>query len=180
MITLTINLYKTQIVQDVLILCNNIGNQYEDDLKTARLSAEIKEPDSDELKPIVARSLTEAYGKIKAKCRRYLMYGRETDDNKIEKIDDSYDYEEDSETIHVPDGYELKLSMPDSFNRGVTESIKSVMHRYSVDYVMFHLMKNNVPERAKFYGEVAAAELDELSGLLSSRVSGIRRKPSWT
>jgi hypothetical protein len=180
MVTLTFNLYKTQIVQDVLILCNNIGTQYEDDSKTSRLSAEIKEPDSEELKPIVARSLTEAYGNIKAKCQRYLIYGREQDDNKLEKIDDSYQDVNVGEPVTVPGGFELKLSVPDSFNRGITETLKSTMHRYAVDYVMYNLLKNSIPERAKFYIQVANDELNDIPVLLNSRVSYPRRTPSWT
>lgn len=42
----------------------------------------------------MARALTEAFGLVKTKCQQYLIYGRYTDDNRLEKIDETNSYEE--------------------------------------------------------------------------------------
>lgn len=163
--TITITLHKNQITIDILALTSQIASQYEDNPETARMAGEIKTPDSEELKPIVARSLTEAFSNIKMACARYLARGREADENNLEEVSGVFI---------------LELNTPHAFNKGIVETLKSAMHRYMVDYTMAQLLINPVPKQAEIYGAKAQSGLNSIIPMLNSRTSFTRRCPSFT
>lgn len=85
---ITIKLKKLQIVNDLVVECNIIGRTLALDDKLAEQASLIMTPDDEETKPIVARAITTAFAEVKNICRRYLVYGRDTDDNRLEAIDE--------------------------------------------------------------------------------------------
>ena len=92
-----IDLSRKEIVNDVIVQCNTIGRALARNTETEELASDIMTPDDDQTKPTVARALTEAFGEVKRTCQRYLLYGRYTDDNRLERIDESSRYEESLE-----------------------------------------------------------------------------------
>lgn len=91
---ISIILKRQEIINDILANCNVIGRTMRKNPETEEAAGEIMTPDDPITKPIVARSLTEAFGEVKSVCQAYLMYGRFTDDNRLEKIDESNRYDE--------------------------------------------------------------------------------------
>lgn len=92
---INILLKRKEIVNDILSNCNIIGRALRKNPETEETAGEIMTPDDEITKPIVARSLTEAFGTVKTICQQYLVYGRYEDDNRLEKIDERNVYEED-------------------------------------------------------------------------------------
>lgn len=92
MIDITITLHKQQIVNDVAAECNLLGRTMEvsgkdgESSSLIELAGFIKSPDDDETKPIVARSMTEGWDQVKESCQRFIKYGRNIDDNRLEAI----------------------------------------------------------------------------------------------
>lgn len=93
--TIEIVLSKQNIVNDVAAELNLIGRTMEITGKQgegntsnnlAELAGFIRTPDDNETKPIVARSMTEAWDTVKETCQRFLNYGRLHDDNRLESI----------------------------------------------------------------------------------------------
>lgn len=93
---ITIILKRKEIVDDVLVRCNMIARSLIRNSETEDLGDDLMTPDDRQTKPIVARALPEAFGEIKRICQKYLLYGRSTDDNRLERIDETNRY---SETI---------------------------------------------------------------------------------
>ena len=89
-----INIRRKEIVSDVLANCNLIARSLAKKPETEELAGEIMTPDDEQTKPIVARALTEAFGEVKRTCQEYLIYGRLTDDNRLERIDETNRHEE--------------------------------------------------------------------------------------
>ena len=89
-----INLSRKEITDDILAKSNVLARQMARNPETEELAGDIMTPDDILVKPIVARSLTEAFGEVKKKCQKYLVFGRFTDDNRLEKIDEANTYEE--------------------------------------------------------------------------------------
>ena len=85
--TKTINLtfYADQIAYDLLENCNLIKNLLKEGL-TEDLKASIESPDSDETKALICRATTEAWGRVKYLCQRYLRSGRTEDSNTLERL----------------------------------------------------------------------------------------------
>lgn len=83
-----IELLKKQIVNDITVQCNLIGRTMQKSDETAEAASEIMSPDDEYTKPIVARAMTEAFGEVKRVCQRYLIAGRDTDDNRLERINE--------------------------------------------------------------------------------------------
>lgn len=91
---LDIKLSKQNIVNDVAAELNLYGRTLEltaagkdqtaDNLR--ELANYIRTPDDNETKPIVARSMQEAWNTVKESCQRYLVVGRIDDDNRMEAI----------------------------------------------------------------------------------------------
>ena len=77
--------------------------------------------------------------------------------------------------------YELKLSMPASFNISMTETIKSCAHRMRVDYVMSAVLNNQLPEKAKEYANFFTGDIEGLRDALRSRIKLMGRRPTdWS
>lgn len=89
-----INLNRKEITDDILAKSNLLARQMARNPETEELAGDIMTPDDITVKPIVARSLTEAFSQVKKKCQQYLVFGRFTDDNRLEKIDETNSYEE--------------------------------------------------------------------------------------
>lgn len=247
---ITIVLKKQQIVNDVSVECNLIGRTLQKNEDMAEIASEIMSPDDDESKPVIARSMTEAFGEVKKVCQRYLVYGRDTDDNRLEGIDETFRYKEsvtsstagtnasfklpknEKVTIKVESAsfvsvsvgsevlnssiksgsidytsttdnavltiksdqpyvvelsysygdfgsYELSLSMPPSFNIGVTETLKSNAHRMIVDYTMQALLRNQFPEKSQVYAQSFDQDAERLRSTLRARLRWGRRAPDW-
>ena len=89
-----ISLLKKQIVNDVAAECNIIGRTLQRNPETEEQGSEIMTPDDELTKPIVARAMTEGFGEVKRVCQRYLLMGRDTDDNRLERINEMSKYSE--------------------------------------------------------------------------------------
>jgi hypothetical protein len=97
-VPITIKLFKKQIVNDVSVDCNVIGRTLQKSDDTAEQGAEIMSPDDEATKPIVARSISEGFAEVRRVCKRYLLTGRDTDDNRLEQIDER---DVDKETVQA-------------------------------------------------------------------------------
>ena len=95
---ITINLNRKEITDDILAKSNLLARQMARNPETEELAGDIMTPDDKQVKPIVARALTEAFGEVKRKCQQYLVFGRYTDDNRLEKIDETNTYTEEIES----------------------------------------------------------------------------------
>lgn len=169
-ITITIIFYKKEIAADIATICNQVAKPYEEDEKLAYIAGEIKTPDSQDIKPIVARAITEGFARVKALASRYLTHGRTTDDNQLEAILNK-------------DGtgqLTLHLNMPQGFNAGITETIKSDMHRYIVDYAVYMILRDLLPDRAAQHLQLAEAIKQGITPLLNRRTHAPNRRPDWT
>lgn len=93
-----ITLKRKEILNDVLVNCSMIGRTLRKNPETEETAGDIMTPDDVYAKPVVARSLTYAFGEVKRICQQYLMYGRFTDDNRLDKIDETSKY---SETVEA-------------------------------------------------------------------------------
>ena len=241
-----IKLLKKQIVNDVSIECNIIGRTLQRNPETEEQGGDIMSPDDDLTKPIVARAITEGFGEVKRICQRYLVMGRDTDDNRLERINEmdrhsetvsnkqgGYDLiagtpyiikvEADSPvTLVAANGneiqtvggqgkveytppvtgritletdapevkmtyfhgdfgtLELELSMPCTFNLGVTETAKSCAHRMIVDHVMHAILLNQYPEKSAVYKERFLSNLEGLRNALQARTRFSRNAPDWS
>lgn len=89
-----ITLRRKEILNDVIVNCNMLGRTLRKNPDTEETAGEIMTPDDAFTKPIVARALTKSFGEVKRICQQYLMYGRFTDDNRLERIDEANRYEE--------------------------------------------------------------------------------------
>ena len=91
MAEIQILLKKRNIVNDVSAECNLLGRTMEIPTDSDRnplmeLAGYIKSVDDEETKPVVARAVTEGYDIVKECCQRYLVFGREYDDNRLESL----------------------------------------------------------------------------------------------
>lgn len=240
---ISIYLNRKEIVNDVIAKSNIIGRSLVKDPQTEELAGEIMTPDSEETKPLIARALTEAFGEVKRICQKYLIYGRLTDDNRLEKIDETNKYKEEIEasplnteckyqlltgikyiisvsgesdkeikvmndeenslyrgkgnfkftytpvredehliiystsTNHIMityqwgdfGKYEIYLDMPESFNIGITETVKNCAHKMMVDYVMSSILKDQLADKSKEYASQFIGDQEALKNALISR-----------
>ena len=105
-----ISLLKKQIVNDVAIECNIIGRTLQRSKETEEQGSDIMTPDDELTKPVVARGITEGFGEVKRVCQRYLVMGRDTDDNRLERINEM---EKIRETVtNKLGGYDLVAGTP--------------------------------------------------------------------
>lgn len=82
-------LHKKQIMIDIQVECSVIGRTLQRSPDTEEQGGDIISVDDELTKPIVARALTEAFGEVKRVCQRYLIMGRDVDDNRLERIDET-------------------------------------------------------------------------------------------
>lgn len=80
-----------QVCNDILVKCNLISQTIMD-AAMADIRANVEAPDDPEHRSIINRSVTEAFGRVKVACQRYLTVGRDTDDNKLERLVSSVTY----------------------------------------------------------------------------------------
>lgn len=105
-----ISLLKKQIVNDVATECNIIGRTLQRNPETEEQGSEIMTPDDEMTKPVVARAITEGFSEVKRVCQRYLILGRDTDDNRLERINEMQKH---TETVTNKEaGYELVAKTP--------------------------------------------------------------------
>lgn len=101
---------KKQIVNDVSTECNVIGRTLQRNPETEEQGSDIMSPNDELTKPIVARAITEGFGEVKRMCQRYLVMGRDTDDNRLERINEM---DKHSETVsNKQGGYDLLAGTP--------------------------------------------------------------------
>lgn len=241
-----IKLLKKQIVNDVTTECNVMGRMLQRSPETEEQGADIMTPDDELTKPIVARAITEGFGEVKRVCQRYLVMGRDTDDNRLERINEM---EKHTETVKNKQGgydlmagtpyivkvvadspvtlvsalgtviatvsgngtveytpttsgrialeteakevtltyffgyfgtLELELTMPQTFNLGMTETAKSCAHRMIVDHVVYSLLLNQWPEKAAIYRERFTADMEGLRNAMQARTRFGRHAPDWS
>lgn len=106
----TISLLKKQIANDVSIECGIIGRTLQRKPETEEQGTDIMTPDDELTKPVVARAITEGFGEVKRICQRYLIMGRDTDDNRLERINEMNKYEETVK--NKQGGYDLVSGTP--------------------------------------------------------------------
>lgn len=105
-----IKLLKKQIVNDITTECGVIGRALQRSPETEEQGGDIMTPDDELTKPIVARSITEGFGEVKRMCQRYLVKGRDLDDNRLERINEM---EKEQETVtNKQGGYDLIRETP--------------------------------------------------------------------
>lgn len=174
-IGITIKLKET--CDDILAECNLIGKNL-GEKATDELEGDIKNPDNPETRSIICRAHTEAFGNIKLVCRKYLLRGRLTDDNTLERIIASVTpgaQEGDDPTV-VYEEVDFDLSIP-NFDTSVTDALKNHMHKYIVDYVMWRFLQHQADAKCAEYKKLAEEEdLPNISQDLTCRDNFIRRK----
>ena len=227
-----------QVCNDVLAKCNLISKSLKDEA-AEDIKASIQNPDDPETRSIINRAVTEAVGRVKVACQRYLTVGRTDDDNRLERLvksvvfaqkpfevqatDDSghllfkatYGGEEvvvyknsqdewvmEDGTVIVPEDtpeelmtevmmttdivteiiYEsvtLVLEIR-NFNLAVTDDLKSWIHKFIVDYVMYRFLQDQHPDKAAEYKAMADGEdYSSIIKDLNARESYTMRTGSW-
>lgn len=81
-----IKLGKKNLMDDIAVQCNHLGHALQV---------------TDETMPVLARALSEGWVRVKNVCRAYLILGRDTDDNRLEGIDERRKYKETVEVSSV-------------------------------------------------------------------------------
>jgi hypothetical protein len=175
-ITLTFDL--GEVTNDILAKCNLISQAIKDKAQ-ADIKANISEPDSPETRSIICRAVTEAFGKVKVACQRYLTTGRSTDTNALERLVASSTTNEDGTTTVTFEKVTLTLVIP-NFNRSVTDHLKSSINKYVVDYTMYRFLQDQVAEKAKEYKDLADGEdYDNIIYDTNARERYTMRRPSF-
>lgn len=91
---IVIKLQKKQIANDVLTECAIVGRTLQLSAEGEELGGNIMNPYGDLTRPVMARGMTEGFAEVKRVCQRYLVMGKVTDDNRLEKIDERKTVEE--------------------------------------------------------------------------------------
>lgn len=131
---ITITLRRKEIVDDVLVKCNMIARSLIRKPETEELGDDLMTPDDAQTKPVVARALTEAFGEVKRVCQRYLRYGRYTDDNRLEKIDETNRYSElvESSPLTADCKYHLLTGITYRIKASSESDVKIMTHEGTV------------------------------------------------
>lgn len=109
-----------QVCNDVLAKCNLVGKSIKEEA-LEDIKASILSPDDPETRCIINRSMTEAIGRVKVACQRYLNVGRMEDDNKLERLVASVTYPKKEVQATDDDGHlliDLHLTVIDSAFEG--------------------------------------------------------------
>lgn len=175
-----------QVCNDILAKCNLVSMSIRD-VALEDIKANVQEPDNPETRSIICRAVTEAFGKVKVASQRYLTVGRTTDNNTLERLVSGVTYVKDSsgkDTDEVDKLIYEKVSMTleiPNFNTAVTDHLKSMIHKFVVDYVMGRFLQDQVSDKAKEYKELADGEdYANIISDLNARERFTMRKPSWT
>ena len=132
--------------------------------------------------------MTEAFGAVKHAAQRYLTTGRTTDNNLLERIVKNFIYAKDEEG-HDTDEiasivYEtvvLTLAIP-NFNTAVTDHLKSSIHKYVTDWVMWRFLQDQTGQADKAAEYKGLADGDDhrnIVSALNARDNYRMRTPSW-
>lgn len=81
-----IEINQRQVINDVQVECNAVGRALQKTEGGTEIAAEVMTPEDRERYPIMARALTEAFGEVKRICQAYLVFGKTSDDNRLEEI----------------------------------------------------------------------------------------------
>ena len=182
---ITLSFDLEQVANDVLVKCNAIATNIKEEAM-ADIRANVLAPDSPETRSIINRALTEAFGKVKVACQRYLKTGRTTDNNMLEQmvrsvtyvLDGSGNPTDEIDTIEY-ETIVLELYIP-NFNVSVTDALKSSIHKYVVDYIMGRFLQDQLSDKAGEYAGLAdGPDYKEIISNLNCRDRFNMRKPSW-
>lgn len=176
-ITLTFDL--AEVINDILAQCNLIAQSIKD-AAMDDIRANIQEPDNPETRGIICRAVTEAFGQVKVACQRYLDKGRDTDNNDLERLVASSEKDSDGNvTSVVYEKIKIELLIP-NFNTAVTDHLKSMIHKFVVDYVMERFLQDQVADKAAEYKKLAVEEdYPNIISDLNSRERYTMRVPSF-
>lgn len=176
-ITLTFDL--GEVINDILAQCNLIAQSIKD-AAMDDIRANIQEPDNPETRGIICRAVTEAFGQVKVACQRYLDKGRDTDNNDLERLVASSEKDSDGNvTSVVYEKIKIELLIP-NFNTAVTDHLKSMIHKFVVDYVMERYLQDQVADKAAEYKKLAVEEdYPNIISDLNSRERYTMRVPSF-
>lgn len=174
-----------QVANDVLSKCNLISQSIRDEAMDD-IKANVLEPDNPETRSIVNRALTEAFGEVKVICQRYLKVGRTIDNNVLERMVKGVVYVQDSQGLDtdeidhlIYESVKLELYIP-NFNVAVTDSLKSNIHKYVVDYIMWRFLQDQLADKAGEYKTLADGEdRAKIIKDLNARDRFNMRKPAW-
>lgn len=85
---------------------------------------------------------------------------------------------DDSAFVQEYEVLDLLLRIP-NFNLGVTDALKSSIHKFMVDYVTSRFLRDLNPEKAASYTESADNEQENIRKCLNSRERIYQRRASW-
>lgn len=106
-----IELRRSQILNDVVARMNALARTLENDAELKRIASHIANPEHNDTMPILARSMTEGFDKVKSVCRRFLQYGRTYDDNRLEKANGEESYVTKHVLPYAPENYVMQIMM---------------------------------------------------------------------
>lgn len=150
---------KGKIMGDVVSIAHITGRRLNVSGQDSNAS-DIQTPEEGADKYIVARAMSTGLAAIRERCGRYLTSGRLLDSNNLEKTEGKY---------------ELELSMPSSWNFGVTTRLTTLMHNYVVDYCIYSIFEKTNPDESISYLRKANEELMQIKSVLEMRKESIRR-----
>ncbi len=240
---ITLSFSLEQVCNDVLAKCYLVATGIRD-VAMEDIKANVLEPDSPETRSIICRAVTEAFGKVKFACQRYLTVGRTTDNNNLERLVKGVTYVKVPQDVQAEDGEghplylyddgnitkvlyrdgdvwinaeddseeelteeevtnyiseKMESIMVDSeeidkleyetvviilripnFNPAVTDHLKSSIHKFVVDYVMWRFLEDQVSDKAGEYKKLADGEdYVAITSSLNARDNYTLRRASW-
>ena len=87
-----------------------------------------------------------------------------------------YKYESDNDLPSFV-GVTFILSMPDNFDKTMTDRLRSAIHDYIVNKTIYEWYMRTKPDEAAIYRDLSEASKDDIRSALNARVGGIRIKP---
>lgn len=172
-----------QICNDMLAKCNLISKSIKDEA-AEDIKASILTPDDPETRCIVNRAVTEAFGRVKVACQRYLTVGRLEDDNNLERLVKSVTFAKEKVEVSDKDedGHDL-YSLPNLYEQDGGDN-----KYYSIytdeEYTGTGLLTKVTIEGATYYrpfaaGTVNAYKVDDKWYIGSTQItlSGINPTP---
>lgn len=113
-----------QVCNDVLTACNNISKNIRDE-GLDDIKASVQTPDDAENRSIINRAVTEAFGRVKVACQRYLTVGRTFDDNSLERLVKNITYKTEERVVQDTDddGHLLYSLIIDGTDQGTVYEI---------------------------------------------------------
>lgn len=167
-----------EICNDILAKCNLISISVKDEA-LADIRANVQEPDNPETRSIICRAVTEAFGKVKVACNRWLKVGRSTDTNSLERLVVNTTTDKDGKETVNYEKVILKLEIP-NFNTAVTDHLKSSIHKYVIDWCMYRFLQDQLADKAGEYKGLADGEdYNNIIYDLNMRENFNMRRPTW-